>query len=72
MDVGDHDGGDHDDDCDVDELDQFGLAVSRTEKGRMLVLTEIEEPVRAGGQGVGFLTGFDGVDFGGVELFFYG
>ena len=29
-------------------------------------LTEIEEPVRAGGEGVGFLAGLDWVDFGGV------
>lgn len=35
-------------------------------------LTEIEEPVGAGGEGVGFLAGFDGVDFGGVELFWVG
>lgn len=35
-------------------------------------LTEIKEPVGAGGEGVGFLAGFDGVDFGGVELFWVG
>ena len=48
----------------------FLLSVKRgIEGGKRVVLTEIEEPVRAGGKGVGFLAGFDGVDFGWVKLY---
>ena len=48
----------------------FLLFVRRgIEGGKRVVLTEIEEPVRAGGKGIGFLAGFDGVDFSWIELY---
>ena len=48
----------------------FLLFVKRGKEGeKRVVLTEIEEPVRAGGKGVGFLAGFDGIYFGWIELY---